>query len=154
MKWLKTGAAVAGVVSGGLVARRLLTARGAETVARWHSVTVNLSEDRVAPDGRLPDPVAALGDDVEVRLRPAPGGRGTEIAVRLRDPEPAGPRAAVAKLRGADPRWPVRKALREAKSRLETGEVLHPSQPPTTRRTLPNRPLAFAVRHGREEGLL
>lgn len=154
MKWLKTGAAVAGVIGGGLAARRLLTARTTETAPRWHSVTVNLPEDRVAPGGQLPDPIADLGDGVEVRLRPAPGGRGTEMAVRLRGGEPAGATGAVTRLRGDDPRWPVRKALREAKSLLETGEVLRPTQPPTTRRTLANRPLEIATRHGREEGLL
>jgi len=59
-----------------------------------------------------------------------------------------------ARLTGRDPRWAVRRALREAKCLLETGEILGPDQPPTTRRTLFNRPLELATRHGREEGLL
>jgi hypothetical protein len=102
----------------------------------------------------LPEPLAELGDTVEVELRTAPGGRGTEIAVRPRNGEPSGAGAVAARLRGDDPRWAVRRALRETRSLLETGEVLHPSQPPTTERTPLNRPLEYATRHGREEGRL
>jgi hypothetical protein len=116
-------------------------------------VTVNRPQSEVGPDGRLPEPLAALGDRVEVRLRP-PGDRGTEIAARLRDGEPSGLGAVTARLAGDEPRWAVRRALRDAKQLLETGEILRPSQPPTAERTPLNRPLEYATRHGKEEGLL
>src|SRR6266850_393762 len=61
----------------------------------WHSVTVNLPPESLNPDGGLPAELAELaelGDLVEVRVREAPGGRGTEVAARLRD----GERSAVA----------------------------------------------------------
>lgn len=69
---------VAGVGAGVLVARRMTTRQvgdGAARVARdrWHSVTVNRPPEEVAPEGRLPEPLAGLGDAVEVRLRPARG---------------------------------------------------------------------------------
>ncbi|HWG99278.1 MAG TPA: hypothetical protein VNV66_08145 [Pilimelia sp.] len=162
---LMTGVAVAGAVAGGvIVAVRVSGARrgGARAAAaarrpsepRWHVLTVHVPAERVMSAGGLPEPLARLRDAVEVRLRPAPGGRGTEIAVRLRAGEPSGLRGVLARLRGRDPRWAVRRGLRETRSLLETGEVLRPSQPPTTRPTLLSRPLAFATRHGREEGLL
>jgi hypothetical protein len=51
-------------------------------------VTVNKPADAVAPDGVLPPPLAELGDAVEVRITPAPDGKGTELAARLRGDEP------------------------------------------------------------------
>ena len=76
------------------------------------------------PGGQLPGPLAALGDLVEVQVRPAPGGKGTELAARLRTPEPTGAGSAVARISGDDPRQQVRSALREAKQLIEVGEVL------------------------------
>lgn len=167
MAWTSKAAVAAAVAGGALVAGRVVGnrvrrswgnhaagrgRRGPE--ARWHVATVNLAPERVAPGGQVPRPLAELGDTIEARFRPAPGDRGTEIAVRLRGGEPTGVSGALARLRGADPRWPVRTALRETRSLLETGEVLRPSQPPTTERTLLNRPLGRVARHGRAEGLL
>ena len=91
---------------------------------------------------------------MEVQVRPAPAGRGTELAVRLLAGEPGTMAATTARITGKDPRHAVRRALRETRSLIETGEVLLPDAPATTRRTLFNRPLALATRHGREEGLL
>jgi hypothetical protein len=54
---------------------------------------------------------------------------------------------------GDDPRHAVRRALRETKSLLETGEVLQPDAP-TTKPSLLNKPLRAVTAHGREEGLL
>jgi hypothetical protein len=51
----------------------------AESRNRWRAVTVNKPAAEVAPDGNLPEPLAALGDRVEVRITPAPDGKGTEI---------------------------------------------------------------------------
>jgi hypothetical protein len=162
MGWVARGAVLAAAAGGGVVATRVLKARRASnapagggsggTKQRWHTLTVNLPPDEVAPGGRLPDPLADLGDTVEVRIRPAPADKGTEIAVRLRAGEPDA--GITSRLTGDDPRWAVRRALRETRSLLETGEVLLPSGPPTTRRTLRSRPLEYATRHGREEGLL
>jgi hypothetical protein len=150
---------VAGVGAGVLVVRRMTTRQvgdGAARVARdrWHTVTVNRPPDEVAPEGRLPGPLAELSDAVEVQIRPAPGGRGTEVAARLRDGAPAGPGAAVARVAWKDPRQQVRSALRQSKQLLETGEVLTPDEQPTARRTLRNLPLELATRRAGGEGLL
>ena len=91
---------------------------------RWRSVTINKSPTDVMPRGQAPGPLAALGDRVEVQVCEAPGGKGTELAARLRQPEPAGPGSLVARVSGDDPRQQVRTALREAKQLIEVGEVL------------------------------
>mgnify|MGYP006976745410 FL=1 len=107
---------------------------------RWHSVTVNRRpEDVSAAVG--PAPLEELGLEVDIRYRPAPGGRGTEVSVRA-------PHGGVAQQRK------IRAALRQAKQLWETGEVLQPdglgpaSHPPR------RRPLAHATRAGREDGRL
>jgi hypothetical protein len=60
----------------------------------------------------------------------------------------------VARLRDDDPVRLIRRALREARSLAEVGEVLLPDAPATTHPTLTGAPLAYATRHGREEGRL
>jgi hypothetical protein len=120
---------VLGTIAGG--------ARGPEP--EWLVRTVNRPPWEVMSDGRPPEALARLGDAVEVRIRPAPGDRGAELAVRPTRTDPETRRCA-------------RLALREAKQLLETGEVIGPSQPPTARPTLLNRPLAYVTRHAREEG--
>ena len=102
---------------------------------RWHTVTVNRPPDDVAPGGRLPKPLAELGDKIETSVRPAPGGKGTEVAARLRDPVPTGAGGVVAKARGEDPRQEVRSALRQAKQLLEVGEVLSIDGQPAGKRS-------------------
>ena len=160
MARMVTGAVLAAAVAAGaaVAARRLSGRRsgvwavrtGRELRGRWHSVTVYCPPDQVA-DGRLPEPLTRLGDAIEVRTRPAPGGRGTELAVRPREVGvPASRRAAGAH----DDGRAVRAALREAKQLLETGEVLRPDRPPTSRSTLLNWPVRVAVRHGRDGGRL
>ena len=49
---------------------------------RWQVVTVGVSAAELLPDGRWPEPLRPLADAVELHLRPAPGGRGTELAIR------------------------------------------------------------------------
>jgi hypothetical protein len=147
MRWLTRAMIMAGAAGGALAAARAAAHRRAIdflSIAahgtgerRWHAVTVDLPKDDVVPGGRLPAPLAALGDAIEVRTRPAPGDRGTEIYARSRDEADKALRA-------------LRRALRESKLLLETGEILLPSGPPTTRRTALNAPLAYATRHGRE----
>jgi hypothetical protein len=109
----------------------------AEPRSRWRAVTINLSPEEVMPENQLPGPLAELGDLVEVEVRPAPGGKGSELRARLRSPEPTGAASAASRLSGDDPRQRVRAALREAKQLIEVGEVLrvdptpHGRRPPT-----------------------
>jgi hypothetical protein len=128
-----------GLTAGGV----LLT--GAGVAAAWWSsrrrqpeearlvVTVNRPPSEVKADGRLPEPLERVGDSAAFEVRPAPGGRGTEIEARLSETPAQG--GALARLAGDDPRQPVRRALREAKSLLETGEVVRADEPSTTRST-------------------
>jgi hypothetical protein len=123
----------------------------------WHSVTVNLPPESLNPEGRLPAELAELaelGDLVEVRVREAPGGRGTELAARLRDGERSTVASAPARLRGTDPVQRVRAALRRAKQQAETGEVLVADRSGTGERSLRGLPADLLDRHGRDEGRL
>jgi hypothetical protein len=115
------------------------------------AVTVNCSPERLQP---LPDPLAALEDKAEVTVTEAPGGRGTEIHVRLVQPPPSGIAGAIARVAGTDPRQDVRLALRQTRSLIETGEVLSPDTPPTTHSTLLGKPLELAIRRSHGEGRL
>lgn len=138
-------AAGAGVVIGRWVMRRPMTvAVRHDGRDRWHSVTINCAPQQLGPK---PPPLDELPFPVEVRIRPAPGDRGTELAARLMEPSAAGSQ-------GEDPVRRLRRALREARSIAEIGEVLLPDWPPTTHRTPTGAPLAYATRHAREEGRL
>jgi hypothetical protein len=145
-QYVRRGLGAAALVAGtGAVAGAVVLARrrrGAEP-DRWHGVTINCSPDRLDP---LPPPLDELGFPVEIRIRPAAGDRGTELAARSAG-DAAGPGAV-------ERRRHLRRALREARSLAEVGEVLLPDAPPTTRPTLTGAPLAYATRHGREEGRL
>lgn len=98
----------------------------AEPSNRWLTVTINCPAEQLAD---LPMPVARLRGIAEVRVRPAPGGRGSELAMRLLEQPPAGAAGLPDRLTGTDPRRRVRAALREAKSLCETGEVIEPDDP-------------------------
>jgi len=148
---------------GGELVRRLQGAASnafiptdAEPRSRWRSVTINRGPDEIMPGGQPPGPLAALGDLIEVQVRPAPGGKGTELAARLRTAEPAGPRSATASDSGDDPREQVRSALRQAKQLIEVGEVLrvdpqpHGHRPPTPTGKL----VESATRHAGGKGVL
>jgi uncharacterized membrane protein len=89
----------------------------------WSSVTINRRPEELLPDGRLPAPLANLGDDVEVRIRPAPGGKGAELSARLKSQQPSGA-SVLSRIAGHDPRQNLRSALRQAKQLIEVGEVL------------------------------
>ncbi|MEK6439599.1 hypothetical protein [Pseudonocardia sp. T1-2H] len=153
-KTIGRAAAVAGAVAGGLAARRSRTRHDGTDVRRWFVVTVNRSPEDVMPDGKLPEPLARLGDAIEVRIRPAPGDKGTELAARLTHPPGSGPAAAKARLHGEDPRQQVRTALRQAKAILEVGEVVLPDAPGTTHPGLGGRLVAVADRVAQGEGRL
>ena len=98
----------------------------------WLVVTVFREPSDVDP-AHLPQPLAAFGDRIEVRVSPAPGGKGTELAVRLRDRPSSG--GALSRLGGSDPQADLRSALRQAKQLIEVGEVLKVDPAPHGRRT-------------------
>lgn len=82
-----------------------------ETAARrWRAVTVLTDPEQLRAGA--PEPLARFGDRLEIRVTPAPGERGAELAARFRDRV------------GEDQLGELRSALREAKQRIETGEVL------------------------------
>lgn len=138
MRWLGVVAVlgVAAAASRALVRRT--TAR--DDSSRWLAVTVNAEPDVVAADPRLTEAFAAFEDNVETRIAAAPGGRGTEVAARVR----SAPAPVTARVAGNDPRQHVRRALRDVKSLLETGEVIRPD-PPTTGKPTPGGALVRLV---------
>ncbi len=154
------GVAAAGLGVGAGALWRWMSRRAADGVEdngaedRWLLVTVNRPPDEVVSDERLPEPLARLGDAIVVQVHPAPGGRGTELAARLVDPAPSGASGVAARVSGQDPRQAVRAALREAKSLIETGEVLRADEPSTTRATAGGKLLGLATRRAGGEGRL
>jgi hypothetical protein len=112
------GGAVAAAAA--VVGKRALDARTKPVQqpdsSRWNTVTVDLSPEQIAPDGRYPQPLAELGDAIEIRMVPASGTWGTELGAR---PNPAVPGS-----RSEDIRQDVRRALRQSKTLLEAGEIL------------------------------
>ncbi|MBQ1042473.1 MULTISPECIES: hypothetical protein [unclassified Micromonospora] len=99
---------------------------------RWQVVTVATAPERVLPAGRWPEPLRRLDGAVEVWARPAPGGRGTELAIRPLGGECTLPGFA-AHLVGDDPGRYLRHVLRQTKQLLETGEVLRADRSPLDR---------------------
>ncbi|MFI9642558.1 hypothetical protein ACIG87_21275 [Micromonospora sp. NPDC051925] len=99
---------------------------------RWQVVTVGVPAAELLPDGRWPEPLRPLAGAVELYLRPAPGGRGTELAVR-----PLGGVATLpgmaAHLVGDDPDGYLRQVLRTVRQLAETGEVLRADRPAVER---------------------
>lgn len=113
----------------------------------WLVVTVNREPDRLtAGTGRLPAPITNVADQAEVRVQPAPGGRGTELGLRLIEPPPTGLAGAIARLLGTDPRQSLRSALRDAKSLIETGEVIQPGESGSSHPTATCRLFDMALR--------
>jgi len=111
----------------------------------WRAVTVNRPIGDL--EGAIPAPLSGLGNAVEIRLQPAPGGKGTEIHARLTEPVPA-------QVDGQEPVAALRSALRQAKQAAEVGYVLEADLNTTTRRTPLNEPLRQATRHAGGEGRL
>ncbi|GGX67010.1 hypothetical protein GCM10010358_21920 [Streptomyces minutiscleroticus] len=138
------------------MARKALPAGRADDRAgdRWLTVTINRSPAEVGSAGKPPAPLDRFGEDIDVRVRPAPGDRGTELAVRLKEPPSALASSAPARLAGEDPRQEVRLALREAKALLEAGEVMLPDSPPTTHATPGGKALGLLARRSGGEGVL
>src|SRR3954471_9757939 len=104
---------IAGTAAGVTAAKQTVARRRRRGEDRdSHVITVYRPIGEIHVNGKLPSPLTELGDKVDVELRPAPGDRGTEISVRPRD---GGVSAGV-----------VRRALRDSRSLLETGDVLLP----------------------------
>ena len=116
-----------------------------EDPGRWRAVTVNRPIQDL--DGELPRPLADLGEAVEVRLRPAPGHKGTEIHARLTEHAPA-------RIGDQEPLEALRSALRQAKQVAEVGYVLEPDHNRTARPTPLGEPLRQVDRHAGGEGRL
>lgn len=154
MSRVKQGVGAAAAASAGMVARKVLARTGAaqkhDDPARWRAVTVCLPTEQVPGEGGWPAPLAEWGDAVEIRTRPAPGDKGTEIHVRLRDPEAEAPEG----LDGETPVQKLRSALRRSKQLLETGEVLRATEPGTSHPTAMNAPLRAATHEAGGEGVL
>jgi hypothetical protein len=112
---------------------------------RWRAVTVNRPIGDL--EGAVPAPLAELGDSVEVRLTPAPGGKGTEIHARLSG-------TGHERIHGEDPTSALRSALRQAKQVAEVGYVLEADATRTARPTPLNEPLRQATRRAGGEGRL
>ena len=126
--------------AGGTVVRQIrsvldpagVSAGGAAAPASgWLVVTV-YREPSDVDTASLPAPLAEYGDRIEVRVRAAPGGKGTELGARLRD-QPSG--SALGRLTGSDPQADLRSALRRAKQLIEVGEVLVVDPAPHGKRT-------------------
>ncbi|MEU1012864.1 hypothetical protein [Streptomyces sp. NPDC005890] len=147
--------AAAGLAAGAFVVMRRAKARPSGTAAgdRWLTVTVNCAPHDVQAD-KLPAPLQEYGDRIEIRIRPAPGDRGTELAVRLKETEPDAAYSVPARLACTDPRQDLRRALREAKALLEAGEVLQPDAPPTTHDTPGGKLVGLLSRRAGGEGVL
>ncbi|NAZ85096.1 SRPBCC family protein [Kineococcus indalonis] len=135
------GAASVAARAGGGVVRRVRSvvspsasrpAGGGSPASGWLAVTLFRSVSDVDP-AHLPAPLAEFGGRIEVRVRPAPGGKGTELAVRLRERPSAG--SLPQRLSGRDPQADVRSALRRAKQLIEVGEVLAVDPAPHGERT-------------------
>jgi hypothetical protein len=154
-----------GVAAGAAAAvRRRAVSRGMpssehrEDPSRWLVVTVNTMKDDAQPF-EPPEPLRAWGDSIDVRTSLAPGGRGTELAVRLRDPDAGAlpndfPDDLAQQLDGTTPVQKLRSALRRAKQLIETGEVLRADEPGTAEPTALNAPLRAATSASGAEGRL
>jgi hypothetical protein len=141
-----------GLMAAGVgVARYMVTRPGTRDRApknRWITVTVNCSPQRLASRADLPEPITRLGDAIDIRVAPAPGDRGTELGARLRELPRTKIVGMVNRRPEEDPRRMVEEALRQAKSMIETGEVLRPDWPPSTQPAQVGKLLEFAGRRG------
>jgi hypothetical protein len=135
-----TGVASVAARAGGSVIRKVRSAvdpsaarraGGGEPASGWLVVTI-FGDSAKVDTAALPAPLAEFGDRIEVQVRPAADGKGTELAARLRD-RPSG--TALSRLRGADPQADLRSALRRAKQLIEVGEVLAVDPAPHGKRT-------------------
>ncbi|TDC59032.1 hypothetical protein E1258_19470 [Micromonospora sp. KC207] len=131
------GVLAAGAIAGATAARALRVPLGGGRPRAacprdgWQVVTVDAPTERVLPGGRWPEPLRRLGGAVEVALRPAPGGRGTELAARPVRGVPV--TGITAHLVGNDTAPLIHEALRQSKQLTETGELLRADRSPLER---------------------
>jgi hypothetical protein len=126
--------------AGGTVVRQVRSAvnpgaaqpAAGEPASGWLVVTIFKDQSDIDTSA-LPAPLAEFGDDIEVRVRPAADGKGTELAVRMRAELPKG--NVRSRLSGQDPQAELRSALRKAKQLIEVGEVLAVDPAPHGQRT-------------------
>lgn len=125
---LKRGLTITALAAGGAVgyyqARRRRTQNRPPS---WYVITVEATPGDLTGANR-PDALAELAEMHEVKITAAPGGRGSELAVRDAD--------------GA-----ARRRLREIKQLIETGEVLRLDDQPEGHRTLLGRTTLPVARH-------
>lgn len=124
--------------------RRRAAAGSSHTGGHTWLVTVALPAADVLPGGRVPEPLASLGEAIAVSTRiPADPGKGTELVVTVTRP-------------GRVSAGDVRSALRRSKQLLETGEVLRVDPAPHGRRkpTPGGLLLEAATRRAPKEGVL
>jgi hypothetical protein len=126
---LLVGAAAA--AAGAAVARLARSTRPGPST--WFAVTVLADPADLTGQDR-PDVLARLSECHEVRITRAPGGRGSEIAVRAADGR-------------------TRQEVRELKQLLETGEVLRVEGQPEGHRTALGRTTLPAFRRLTRKGL-
>jgi hypothetical protein len=146
------GLLIAGLGAGRWIVDRAAAARSRAPRNRWIMVTINCSPQRLASRADLPEPIIRLGDAVDLKIAPAPGDRGTEVGARLRAARRMRIAGMVARRPEQHPRHIVERALREAKSIIETGEVLRPDWPPAPERPPMGRLLEFAGHRGGHRG--
>lgn len=157
---IKSLAITVGLAVGKRLWRRYRRSRGAKSGGsggddrhRWLAVTVNAPPEQVESEPRLRKVLAEPGVKLQMSITPAPADRGTELAVRLKEP-PSHVMDITARLRGHDPRQPVRRALRDAKSLMETGEVLQLEDRTERPRGIGGRLVEAAGRRAGGEGRL
>jgi len=105
---------------------RALRQSSIDDIGRWRALSIDRPIEEISPGGQLPPALAALGSDIEVEMRSAPGDWGTEVAVRW-----VGPKKLA---NDEDPRVVVRRALHEVKQLAEAGEVMQPQPQPEAKR--------------------
>ena len=134
-----------------LAVRALVRAKARS--GRWKSVTVLAPAEQLTVDGVYPGPLALLGDAVEVRLDEAPAGQGTVLSARVAPGAAASERVrSISDMRPDDA---VRAALRDAKSLVETGQVLRINpRPHGTRPETPTGKLIDAFDQTKGKGIL
>ena len=128
----RAGGTVVRQVRSGIDPSAARPAGAGQPASGWLAVTV-FREPSDIDAAALPTPLAGFGDRIEVRVRPAPGGKGTELSARLRDRPSSG--TAASRLSGSDPQADLRSALRRAKQLIEVGEVLVVDPAPHGKRT-------------------
>ena len=112
--------------------------------AEWDAEITAEEPDRMIAWRAVQADVANSG---EVTFTPAPGGRGTEVRVRL-DYRPPGGSAGVvlARVAGEEPDQQVREALRNLKQVLECGEIIAVDEQVSARGPAQKRLTRFARR--------